>query len=78
MNTAIILDTTFSVHVRRNGGDSAQAARCHVRRRDGGGETAVSLPLLEVLAGPQLSPQERLVLLQSLQLVLDEWERVNG
>jgi hypothetical protein len=78
MNTAIILDTTFSVHVRRHRGGPVDMARCHVRRRDGSAETAVGLPLLDVIAGPGLSREERLVLLHNLQLVLDEWERING
>ncbi len=78
MTTAIILDSTFSVHVPRPRGGVAEVPRCHVRRRDGSPETIVELPLLEILAGPELSPQERLVLLGHLQLVLDEWERVHG
>jgi len=78
MSPAIILDTTFSVHVSRHPSGSPGAARCHVRRRDGGPETVVGLPLLDLLAGPELSAEERLSLLHNLQLVLDEWERVNG
>lgn len=38
----------------------------------------MALPLLDVLVGPELSSEERLVLLGNLQLVLDEWERLNG
>ncbi len=78
MGTAIILDSTFSVHLPRARGGAAEVPRCHVRRRHGGPETVVDLPLLDVLAGPPLEPHERLVLMGKLQFVLDEWERVHG
>lgn len=78
MSTAIILDTTFSVHVPPARGGAPEIPRCHVRRRDARPETVVGLPLLDVLAGPALESHERLVLMGKLQFVLDEWERVHG
>ncbi len=78
MSSTIVLDSTFSIHVPRVHPATVAGPRCHVRRRAGGAESVVSVPLIDPLAGPPLAPAERAAVLLNLQLILDEWERING
>jgi hypothetical protein len=67
----------MSVHVYRVRG-RRPVPRAHVRRGHHGAETVVRLPLLDVLVGPPLSPDEMSTLLNCLQRLLDAWEEING
>jgi len=47
----------------------------HVRRR--GRETRVAIPTLKILTGPQLSKTERELIIEKLDFLCEEYDRIN-
>jgi hypothetical protein len=77
MNSEIASGDGISLHVYRQRGRLPHGPRAHLRRVDGGPTTVLTLPLLDVLLGPEPSPEETVVLLDSLQQLIDAWEERN-
>jgi hypothetical protein len=77
MNSQIAEKDGISLHVYRQRGPSRHGPRVHLRRANDGPTTVLSLPLLDVLLGPETSPQETVVLLDCLQRLIDSWEERN-
>lgn len=49
---------------------------CHVRRKNGT-ETRVAIPSLVILSGDDLSKEEENLVLENLEKLCDEFERLN-
>ncbi len=49
---------------------------CHVCE-DGEVSTSVALPTLNVLVGPRLSKESRLLLKENLEKIIQAWEKLN-
>lgn len=77
MSPEVIRHHRFSIHVYAEHGGRHHLPHCHVRRHDGDAESVVSLPLLDLLAGPALAPHEWKQLLDSLQQIVDAWAGLN-
>lgn len=75
MNSEIVQSDSCSLHVFGPRRGSKEMPRCHVRRRNGGAETVVELPFVEVIAGPPLDGEEIKAILEHMQELLDEWDR---
>lgn len=76
MSRAVIEHPRFSIFVFEQRAID-ELPRCHVRRGEGEAETLVSLPLLDVLAGPRPSREEWEELLGGLQQIVDAWAELN-
>jgi hypothetical protein len=74
MNSEIASGDGISLHVYRRRGPLPQGPRVHLRRVDGRPTTVLALPLLDVLLGPEPSPEETVLLLDCLQQLIDTWE----
>jgi hypothetical protein len=77
MTPEIIREARFSLHIYGERGAQHHLPHVHIRRRDGGAETVVSLPLLHVIVGPTPSRAEIEVLEASLSTLISEWGRLN-
>ena len=77
MSPIAIRHHRFSIYVYAEAGGRHHVPHCHLRRRDGSAETVLSLPLLEVLVGPQPTPAEWEQLLAGLQEIIDLWAKLN-
>jgi hypothetical protein len=76
MTPVIAERSDLSAHVFR--ARSARALpRAHLRRAGSETETIVSLPFIEVIAGPPLSERETVFLLSELQKLIDAWKERN-
>jgi hypothetical protein len=78
MSPAIIRTDRFSVHVYSERGAPHHRPHCHLRRRGGGAETVIALPLLDAIVGPPLSNEELEIVAANLQRVVDAWDELNG
>lgn len=77
MTPEIASDGGNSLHIYRQRGPLPHGPRVHLRRASGGPTTVLTLPLLDVLIGPEPTPEETVLLLDSLQQLLDAWEELN-
>lgn len=77
MSPEIVRRDTFSLHIYREFGGQHHLPHCHVRRRDGAAETLVSLPLLDLIAGPEPSKAEWEVIVECLQELINAWDGLN-
>jgi hypothetical protein len=77
MGSAVAESNDLSVHVFRVR-SALPLPRAHLRRSREEGETIVTLPFLEVVAGPPLSERETVFLLGELQRLIDAWQERNG
>ena len=50
---------------------------CHLRRDHDRSETVLGLPLFDVVAGPQPSPQEWQLVLDHAQAAITAWSQLN-
>lgn len=77
MTPEIIREERFSIHIYAEHGVGHHLPHVHIRRRDGSAETVVSLPLLKPIVGASPSKSELKALQANLQLLVEEWVRLN-
>jgi len=76
--TTFVLDMNFgTAHIKIFVyADDHPPPHCHLLRKDGT-ETRVAIPTMIILTGPKLSKKEENLVLDNLDALCDEFERLN-
>ena len=75
MMVRVVVRGAFSVYVYSEGGAPHHLPHCNVRWSDD--NVQVALPTLEILAGDSFPPQARQLVLDYLERICEEWNRLN-
>ncbi|MHB8695910.1 MAG: hypothetical protein ACYDHH_32245 [Solirubrobacteraceae bacterium] len=77
MTPEIVREGRFSLHVYGERGGKHHLPHVHIRRHDGSPGSVVSLPLLNLIVGPEPSSAERTILVDSLPALVAKWSEFN-